>query len=448
MMNLRDKYPEFIFDSYNVSEDSHFIYAQYNYIISELSFNSNIKIAKKYISNKDINKDFLDYLLFNFGMLDIINYYKLTCSKKIIVNCGFLTDKQIEFYKKLMFNGLGEYFYKNGFDFTYEEFVTFEVKNKNGRKYSINEEFTGNLIPIGGGKDSIVTLELLKDYKEDNLCFRYDRNIYPKNEAAYNSIYLAGYNEMDMVCFDVIFDPLMLRLSKEYYNGHIPVSSHIALAAYIMAYLNNKKYVVLSNESSANSGNIAGTNINHQYSKSFEFEKDFSDYCDEFFTPSIKYFSLLRAWNEFEIVKYFCRNKEYLNVFRSCNIGSITDNNWCSNCSKCLFVYIMFYSFIGIDELDKMFNNRMLDSSKYKDVFDSLIRDDLDKPFECVGEKEEINYALSLSVEKGGSMPLLLEYYKNNYYKPSSEYNIDNYYNDDNLIPNEYKRLLEVNYER
>jgi hypothetical protein len=150
-------------------------------------------------------------------------------------------------------------------------------------------EFHGNLIPVGGGKDSVVTLEALRGWREDNLCLQYNRNLYPENRAAIDCIRLAGYS-MEKTCnFNLTLDQHMLELNKQgFYNGHIPFSSCLAFASYIIAYLNNKANIVLSNEASANEGNVKGTNINHQYSKSIEFENDFRSYTATYLCDKIQ----------------------------------------------------------------------------------------------------------------------------------------------------------------
>jgi hypothetical protein len=72
-----------------------------------------------------------------------------------------------------------------------------------------------------------------------------------------------------------------------------------------MAYLTNRKYIVLSNEGSANEPTVIGTNINHQYSKTYEFECDFYQYTKKYFNIDIKYFSLLRPIKEIQIAYLF-----------------------------------------------------------------------------------------------------------------------------------------------
>ena len=440
-MSFRDKYDVFVYDDYKIYDSIDELKVKYIYKISDYVFNPIVTINKSEIKNVNYNKSFLDYLLFNFGIINAINYYKLTCAKKMIIKCGYLDDIQKEFFKKLFYNGLGELLYKNKLDIKYDEFLEIETIDKE-YSFKIEDTFVGNLIPIGGGKDSIVTLELLKSEKDINDCFLYKRNIYPTDMASLNTIYTAGYDDSNIKSFNVTLDPLMLQLNKEgFYNGHVPFSSSLAFASFIIAYLNNKKYIILSNEASANEGNVKGTNINHQYSKSFEFEKDFRLYSEKYFTKYIKYFSLLRCWNEYQIVKQFIKYPKYLDVFRSCNIGS-KENKWCGNCSKCLYVYIMLYPFVEKGKLVSIFGKDMLDVIDYKDMFLGLINDNYDKPFECVGTKEEINYVLSLALKMGNDLPVLLKLYKEKYYDEKKIYNIENYFNNENFIDDKFLKMM------
>lgn len=440
---LRDTYDTFIYDKFDVKRSSDGINVTYFYKISNYEFKPNVFISNESIKNKNIDDDFLDYLFFNFGMINAINYYKLTCAKKIIVNAGFLSEDQKEYFKKLFYHGLGEFFYVNNLDFSYDEFLEIKTVSGSLKKFDIKDDFNGNLIPVGGGKDSIVTLEILKNYKKDNKCFLYNRDIYPVNLAAMDTISLAGYKDTDITEFNVTLDKLMLDLNKQgFYNGHIPFSSCLAFASIIMAYLNNKKYVVLSNEASANETNIKGTEINHQYSKSFLFEKDFRNYVKNFITDKIEYFSLLRCWNEYEIVTEFLKYPKYLDVFRSCNRGTKT-NSWCGACSKCLYVYIMLYPRVSKEKLIKIFKSDMLDNMEFLDIFKGLVKSDENKPFECVGTKEEINYALSLALEKEEKLPSLLRYYKENLYDEKKVYHVEDYFNHENAIPDIYLKEME-----
>ncbi len=442
MMNAREQHPQFVFEDFMVQKTEEALEAKFFYRIDNYRFQPTVTIRKEYITNPCLDEDFLDNLFFNYGIINAINYYKLTCSPEFIIACGVLDDTQKEFFKKLFYSGLSELRYRNHLDLSYEESLKIITTGKQRSFSKPIDTFHGNLIPVGGGKDSVVTLELLKKEQQENLCFLYQRNIYPLDEASRNVIQEAGYSKEQIVTFDVTLDPLMLELNKQgFYNGHVPFSANLAFASYIMAYLNNKKYIVLSNEASANEANVKGQSINHQYSKSFTFEKDFRAYTDTYFTPHIRYFSLLRCWNEYRIIEEFLKHPNYLPLFRSCNVGS-KKNIWCMDCSKCLYVTIMLYPHIGEDQIKEIFGKNMLDDEKYQDLLCSLIDEDEDKPFECVGTKEEIDYALKKSVEKQGHLPKLLAYYKEHFYDPKRQYHVEDYFNQEHLIEPKFLKMM------
>ena len=236
----------------------------------------------------------------------------------------------------------------------------------------------------------------------------------------------------------------MLELNSQgFYNGHIPFSSCLAFAGIIVAYLNNKANIILSNEASANEGNIAGTTINHQYSKSFEFERDFSNYIASYLTDKIHYFSLLRCLNEYEIVQKFIKYPSYLSVFRSCNVGT-KSNSWCGHCAKCLYVYIMLYPFVDHERLNQIFGHNLYEDTTLGEIFNGLVNPDATKPFECVGTRDEINYSVKLAVENAGKEPLpaLLEWYRQNC-NVAIESDVANYFNSVHNIPAEYLEELQ-----
>lgn len=121
----------------------------------------------------------------------------------------------------------------------------------------------------------------------------------------------------------------MLQLNKEgFLNGHTPFSALVAFSSVIAARMAGLSYIALSNESSANESTVQGSTVNHQYSKSFEFEEDFHQYQTDHLPGSAYYFSMLRPLSEFQIAKYFAKQKQYHKIFRSCNAGSKTDS-WC-----------------------------------------------------------------------------------------------------------------------
>jgi hypothetical protein len=232
----------------------------------------------------------------------------------------------------------------------------------------------------------------------------------------------------------------------------------VAFSAEITAYLNGLEYIVLSNEDSANESTVAGQAVNHQYSKSFEFEQDFHNYEEKYLNTGIYYFSFLRPLSEFQIAKMFVSHKKYLPIFRSCNLGSkVSPDIWCGDCPKCLFVALILSPFLTVDELAEIFGKDMLNDVNMENYFIELIGKSEHKPFECVGSIDEVNLAVSLAIgnilENGGNMPYLFKKYMDmGAYQPeltavkNKEY--CGKYSKINLLPNDFSAILKKEMER
>lgn len=432
---LREKHREFIYESYEVNEDS-FVF---HFSMDEYKFNPKWSFDPALIQGAK-QKELLDYAVFSLGMSELVSYWKCACPPVVKVKCGALNAQQVKWWKKLYFNGLGEFFYKNEIETDIESFMNIIPQKDSAPKFTEsgeNDSETSFLIPVGGGKDSVVTLELLKDYRKQSCCY-----IINPRGATLNCAHTAEYPDSRIIGVKRTIDKQLLELNTMgYLNGHTPLSAVIAFSSWIFAYCNNKKYIALSNESSANESYVKGRKINHQYSKSTEFEADFRHYTSTCFAAFPEYFSLLRPWSEWQITKRFVTYQKYLPVFQSCNLGSKNDI-WCADCAKCLYVYIMLSAFLNDDILIGIFGKNMLDNEKYRDMFKGLVYQDFDKPFECVGTRAEINLALYTASErrKDGKLPLLLEEYKkNNNEKPQS---LDNFFDKDNFVPKELVSLL------
>lgn len=381
------------------------------YIDDDIVFRPAISIPwRKFYRWDNLDKSQLDLLVFNIGMIELISYWKCTCSPTIVVKPFALNNDQIAFWKKLYYNGLSEFFYINGIDVTIDNFVTVNAVSENvlnRLSFNTNDTF---IVPIGGGKDSVVTLELLSQSGKD-IC---PMIINPRG-ATIECARMAGYDRDEFIEVKRTIDSRLLTLNSEgYLNGHTPFSAMLAFHSLLVAALTGRKHIALSNESSANESTIVGTNVNHQYSKSLEFENDFRKYVSDYITDDINYFSFLRPLSELQIAMLFAKNDKYFGVFKSCNVGSKTDI-WCGNCPKCLFAYIILSPFIEPELLNRIFGKPMLDDSSLQLYFDQLIGIMPTKPFECVGTVDEVNTALAMAIERYYStfeLPYLLKNYE------------------------------------
>jgi len=414
---LRAKYKSFIYKAFEITEDEKNITIKYYFEIPDLTkFQPSIQILKKQIPYKKVDNDLVKNMAFNLGMIEAISYWKSTCAETILVQCGYLNKEQQEWFRKLYYHGTGEFRYINGIKIEEENLVKFitNEKMKNIIKSKEQNNLNGYLIPVGGGKDSVVTLEKLKENKENNYCLTVGGK-----EPSIKCCQIAGYDDNHIIEVKRTIDSNLLALNKKgYLNGHTPFSSMLAFLSYMIAYLTDKKYVALSNESSANESNVKGEKINHQYSKSLEFENDFKEYAEKYLKAGVEYFSILRKYSELQIAEMFSKHKPYHKVFKSCNVGSKSVPwKWCCHCPKCLFVYIILSPFLTTKELGEIFGENLWEKEELLETFIGLCGYGEIKPFECVGTFEEVNYAVKKAIEKYGdlNLPYLLKYYKEHY---------------------------------
>ena len=408
---LRSQYPVFEYRAYHWTLEESGLRVWFDFRMGDIEFHPTALIERRpFLNLEDIDR--YNRMIFDIGMIELISYWKCACPPTVKVLCGSLTDEQMVFWKKLYWNGLGEFFYTNGISTNLEEFV--EISDQwsvvsgqcaaaplNTEHLTLNTQY---LVPIGGGKDSVVTLELLR---------RSGKTIRPlimnPRGATIECARVAGFPMEEVLVIRRTIDPTLLELNKQgYLNGHTPFSAMLAFYTRLASALSGIPNVALSNENSANESTVKGSYVNHQYSKSLEFEDDFRKYAEGF-----NYFSFLRPLSELQIAMLFSRFTAYHDVFRSCNVGSKQDI-WCGHCAKCLFAYIILSPFIEPARLNAIFGKPMLDDLTLKHEFEQLIGEAETKPFECVGTVSEVRQALIMMLRRWypAERPALLNDFK------------------------------------
>lgn len=445
-LKFRAEYPEFVYESYRYEEHEGRLDIVYGFRVPGLAeFHPTWSIPMLEGTCPAVDPEALDELAFSLGLVELVSYWKAACPPLVRVEGRTLNADQIRWWKKLYFNGLGEFFYTNGIqaDDSFMEIVCGEGAKPSPRAKpspARPEGLPKVLIPVGGGKDSAVTIELLNGAAE-----RYCYIINPR-QATRDTVEVAGLAERTIAARRTI-DPALLELNRRgFLNGHTPFSAIAAFSSVAAAYLNGLGYAALSNESSANESTVAGSTVNHQYSKSFEFERDFIRYEAEYVGSGVRYFSLLRPLSEFQIAKLFSGLKQYHPIFRSCNAGSKTDV-WCGSCPKCLFVYIILSPFLSQNELRTIFRKDMLDDLSLADTFEKLTGLQAEKPFECVGSRDEVHTALQMTLrrlrEMGRPLPALLERYAAQVEGWVGTVDYRSYFDRENALPPRFLTLVE-----
>lgn len=412
LIELRKKYPEFVYESFAWELNGNSLNVNFRFKLKpDIVFNPSLTFknidTERFAS---LDKKLLDNFLFHIGMIESFSYWKVVASRKIIVEAGVLNKDQINWWEELLLKGMGQFFYENEINFQQKDFIQIVSKGEEQEKNSPADHrgnLLGVMVAIGGGKDSAVTADIVGKNKKNIAAFALN-----PTEAALNTIEKSGIGKTIVVRRQL--DKQLLKLNKKgYLNGHTPFSALLAFISIFTAWLHAYKYVAFSNESSSDESNVnyLGEEINHQYSKTSEFENKFRDYTKKHLEAGVDYFSFLRPLYEIQISKIFSKLDKYFPVIKSCNKGSKT-NSWCCECPKCLSTFILLHPFLEEKDLLNIFPVNMYEDVSHKALLLSLVGENEVKPFECVGTREEITIALYLSIKKadGKKLPALLEF--------------------------------------
>ncbi len=332
-----------------------------------------------------------------------VSYYKSVVPHEMKMD-GKPIDRAIaDFLNDLYIKGLAEFAFCNDIDLN--SLIDFGKLSSMGadRKSAAQELVLPDraLVAMGGGKDSLVALTLLqeKGLEVQPVCVGESRLIGETVRAAGLPLLRIGRE----------LDPLLSDMNRQgAFNGHVPVTAINSAILLCAAILYGYRKIVFANERSADEATLTGDSgiqVNHQYSKTTEFEAGFRDLIQCQVSPDIEYFSILRPYSELAIVGRFSELEQYHQVFSSCNRnfhldGSRNEGRWCGDCPKCRFTALALAVFLPPEKVVAIQGSDLLDSPKQIDGIRALCRLGRDKPFECVGESGECRAALRALASK------------------------------------------------
>lgn len=327
-----------------------------------------------------------------------VSYYKAYVPSEIIVENTKLTPAEASFFNMFYQSGLGEFSFRNNVS-PHISFPSDKDAVSPKTKIALKKQV---IVPVGGGKDSVVTVETLKNTGFSPILFSVSL---PR--AIRETIELSGCPSINVTRK---ISSNLLELNKhteelDTLNGHVPITGIIAFILAMSAVIYDFSDVAMSNERSANVGNCwkDGMAVNHQWSKSIEFEEAFGELFKDIM-PDFHYFSMLRPLSELAITLLFSEIKKYDSVFTSCNAAFRLDaskrlDRWCADCDKCRFVFLALAPFMNRDNLISIFGRNPLDDENQIKGYEELLGLEAFKPFECVGEIEESAIAFLMLAE-------------------------------------------------
>lgn len=384
----RFRFVDYDFDAASLTARLHYAFDDGPRFTEEIAFEG----AR--VPTSEAGRAALDRALRLLHLVAGISYYKAAVPPEIVLESGPLPADLARFLERLYLLGLGEFAYRNGLDLRSR--IAFPADGAAGSPPRL-ELPRCTAVPVGGGKDSVVTVEALKTADEPMVLISVN-DYEPIKEVSR----VAG---VPRIIVRRRISPALLELNRRgALNGHVPISAILASVLTASAVLYGFDAVAMSNERSADEANLTwnGLEINHQYSKSSMFERDFNEIVERHVLPGFRYFSFLRPFSELAITAAFSRApREYREVFRSCNTAFRLDElrrgrRWCRDCPKCRFVFLALAPYLSRQEMIEIFGGDMLDDPAQEEGFADMLGLGAHKPFECVGEVAECVAALVL----------------------------------------------------
>ncbi|MGH9045476.1 MAG: hypothetical protein ACRDVP_11740 [Acidimicrobiales bacterium] len=330
-----------------------------------------------------------------------VSYYKAGAPRLVVADVS-LRPAERHLLEDFYIRGLGEFAYRNGFDLSDLELR--DNEEKDDETAIAPPPRCGPLVPFGGGIDSIVTAEMVRACREGTSLL-----VVSPPGAPYAAIDRAAQaTGLPVVSVGRRLDPVLLEAGS-YLTGHVPVTGILTALATLVAVGTGRCAVVMSNEWSASSGNlvIGSEVVNHQYSKSRDFEVAFSKAKTESLGDDPAVFSGLRPFSELLIARRFASLTMYHDVFHSCNRAFAIDagsrlDAWCARCDKCCFIDLVLAPFLSVQRLRSIFvGTEPLENPDLFESFATLVgMSENPKPFECVGDVQECAVAASMAAQR------------------------------------------------
>jgi hypothetical protein len=322
-----------------------------------------------------------------------VSYFKTALPPRISCESGLPGPAAAALLEALYSEGLGELAYENRLEALPRP--SFPRAEPAAAPSPPSQRLQRILVPVGGGKDSAVAIEIARRSGAEV-------GLFSIGEAPpiLRTVAVAG---LEHLVARRSLDPLLFELNAAgALNGHIPITAIVTCVALLSAALNGFDTVAMANERSASIGNLSwdGVQVNHQFSKGLQAERLLSAAVAETGAP-VRQFSLLRPASELAIARAFTTMEPYHGAFTSCNAifridPALRASSWCCDCPKCRFVFLALAPFSSPEHLREIFGADLLADESQFEGFALLAASGGHKPFECVGEEQESVAAMRL----------------------------------------------------
>jgi UDP-N-acetyl-alpha-D-muramoyl-L-alanyl-L-glutamate epimerase len=329
------------------------------------------------------------------AIVEAFSYWKALCSPVIEVALPAPDAAELDWWQSFWPGAMGEFFYRNGIDYTVPGFLDIKAAAapepdglaRDGRAAATAPP----LVLFSGGKDSLALARIVQSSSAGPADFFLYNPVASQRDLVQS---LASGGRFLEVRRTIL--PELLRLNAAGHpNGHTPFSAYLAIAAMLAGYLRGSGFVSAGNSRSDDEPNVRsylGRPVNHQWTKSYEFEAALATYRDRWLPGAPAYSSPLRPLYELQIIASLSGDIDGYLRTASCN--RVRGDGWCRSCAKCAWVFLATAALFGHDLAIRKTGGDMFANPDLAGVYAEMAGLTGEKPFECTGSEDEVRTAI------------------------------------------------------
>jgi UDP-N-acetyl-alpha-D-muramoyl-L-alanyl-L-glutamate epimerase len=392
---------------------SQFIFERYAFdpATAEASFHYRFDDGRSFVervqfeAGESYNTDALERALQLAFLVIGTSYYKTFPTREVRFDHGAIDEWQAGFLSRVYSEGLSQFAYEN--QLTRADLPSFSATIEQ-QTAAVPYSGDGKLVLQSGGKDSLLVASLLRATQQPfTPWYLTSSDHHPAVLDTFATPLAIARRQIDR-------EALLQALHDGGKNGHVPVTYIVQSIALIQAILLAKAEVLVSiaHEGEEPHAFIGDLPVTHQWSKTWQAEQLFVEYVRRYISPDLRIGSPLRQYSELKVAALFVQYawREHARSFSSCNRANYAQGNdnsqlkWCTECPKCANSFLLFAPFVEPAELRAIFNGQdLFTKPMLQQTFKGLLGvDGVMKPFECVGEIDELRTAYHMAQQRGG----------------------------------------------
>jgi UDP-N-acetyl-alpha-D-muramoyl-L-alanyl-L-glutamate epimerase len=395
LRRLREEYPVFRIEDASADLSPHGVTLRFSFAAGPLRFRPSVQLTGLNPEEAArVTAPTARRIVRALAIVEAFSYWKALCSPVIEVTLPAPDAGELDWWRAFWPGAMGEFFYRNQIDYTAADFLVIRGPAAAPERLAGAADGADGapLVLFSGGKDSLALARIAAAA----------RGAAPVDFFLYNpGARLRGMTEPLATGGRVLearraILPELLRLNAAGHpNGHTPFSAYLAFAAMLTGYLRGSGPVVAGNSRSDDEPNVPsylGRPVNHQWTKSYEFETAIGAYRDRWLPGAPGYSSPLRPLYELQIIASLSGDVDAYLRTASCNRAPA--GAWCRSCAKCAWVFLATAALFGQDLAIRKIGADMFADPALAGVYQEMAGLTGTKPFECTGTEGEVRAAI------------------------------------------------------